>query len=118
VHVALQVAYVVVVFVVIAVASVVSLRDSRQFKGSESWPPAQSTVEFIGVRRAGRSYYIGELAYSYSVQGEYYSGFCRCRFLSEKAAREFVETLRGKTITVQYNPEAPEVSVMSAAQCP
>ena len=84
--------------------------------GSESWPQAEATVEFASVvrqaRRRGSPRFIGELAYSYSVQGCYYSGFCRRQFSTEKVAQEFVETFRGKTLPVRYKPDAPETSVM------
>ena len=95
-------AYAAVVVVVAAAETVVRIRNNRKFKGSESWPLTQSTVDlWMSAQPA-----VEDRATSYS-------GFCRCQFHSEKAAREFVETLRGKTITVQYNAEACEVSVVS-----
>ncbi len=108
----------------LAAAGIVALhlhqqwRNSRKWKGAGSWPLTKSVIEMVDVRevrRRKRRHYIGELAYSYSVQGEYYSGFCRCVFSSEKEARDFVETLRGEEIPVHYKPEAPEISLMTGA---
>ena len=112
---AFPVAYAVALVAIIAVTAVGHVRNKRMFKGSESWPQSEATVEFVSVRRAGRRgspRFIGELAYSYFVQGSYYSGFCRRQFPTEKVAQEFVETFRGKTLPVRYKPDAPETSVM------
>ena len=89
--------------------------------GSETWPPVQANIESVTVRRndeVGISFggphrsggWIGELAYSYSVAGEYYSGFYEAPFLSEKNAWDFVDQFKGKTVFVRYKPEDPTFS--------
>lgn len=103
--------------VLLAVIQFQRVQYSRKWKGWQFWPVTMSTVELADVREARRHRkgvcYIAELAYSYSIQNEYYSGFCRCAFWDEKEAWRFVETFRGKTIPVHYKPEAPELSVMT-----
>ena len=104
---------------IVIIETVVRLRASRMWKGAESWPLTRSTVEFVDVREfhARRAHYhIGELAYSYKVKGEYYSGFCRCRFQTQSDATAFVEAFRGKQIPVRYKPEDPAISLMSNAE--
>lgn len=104
----------------IAIAlAVFYIRNRRKWQGADSWPVEQATVEFANVREVFKRhvhYFLGELAYSYCVEGEYFSGFCVCRFPTEKGARDFAETFRGKTIPVRYNPEDPAISLMSAAE--
>jgi c-di-AMP phosphodiesterase-like protein len=100
----------------LAVVHLQRMRNARQWKGWESWPRVESTVEMVDVREVRKRrtrYYIGELAYSYKVQSEYYSGFCRCIFNTEKEAREFVDAFRGQQIPVRYKPETPDISIMS-----
>lgn len=112
----LAVAWVLAIVALIVVEAVLRARSNRKYQGAESWPTTQSTVEFVAVRAEGgrgNRHYVAELAYSYSVEGHYYSGFYHRHFQSEKNARSFVEACKGKIIPVQYKPENPEVSVMS-----
>lgn len=92
-----------------------------RWRGSETWPAVQANIESVKVRRNDaigdslgglhrRGGVIGELAYSYSVAGEYYAGFYEAQFLSEKRAWDFVDQFKGKTIFVRYKPEDPTVS--------
>ena len=96
-------------------------RENKNWQGAETWPVTRATVEFVSVRQAKdgdsrRSFHMGELAYSYSVNEAFYSGFCRCRFQSEKEASAFIEMFRGKRLPVRYNPAMPELSSMTAVE--
>jgi len=93
-------------------------KENQDWKGSELWPVTTAKVEYASARKGQegrRSFPMGELAYSYSAAGAYYSGFCRCRFTAEKDAEAFIEAFREKSIPVRYNPGKPEVSLMTAA---
>ena len=92
-------------------------KESKDWKGWEAWPIVKAKVEYATVRQGhsgnsrGGTFPMGELAYSYSVEGAFYSGFCRCRFTREKEVDCFVEEFRGASIPVRYNPAKPELSL-------
>jgi hypothetical protein len=81
------------------------LVDSRRDASAQTWPMTQATVESGRVAPAGHGYFLGEIAYSYSVDNEYYSGFYGRGFYTEKGAWSFVEALKGKTILVNYRSQ-------------
>ncbi len=60
------------------------------------------------------SYYIARIDYSYSVNGEYYSGYFEKIFLRERSADRFVATMKGQAVFVRANPHRPERSVLRA----
>ncbi len=123
---ALFVVYVIAIVGLIALRIFLRGRSNPKFQGAATWPVTDSTVEFVSVEAEGRRRdrhnpfktrpgdWMVELAYSYSVDGHFYSGFYQCRFPTEENARSFSERLRGKRVPVQYKPEEPEVSLMSA----
>ena len=79
------------------------------------WATSQGTVEFGSVeehRVRYFSYYIARLDYSYSVNGEYYSGCFERLFLRESSADKFVATMKGKTMFIRSNPTRPERSAL------
>ena len=60
-----------------------------------------------------RRFWVVRLSYSYSANGEYYSGEDKQRFATERRANEYMERFPSNaTIFVRYNPNDPEVSVM------
>src|SRR6185312_11342838 len=62
---------------------------------TRSWPPANGVVISTNVRRlAGKLYepnVVSEIAYSYQVDGQYYSGYYRHRFYKERNALAFID---------------------------
>jgi hypothetical protein len=89
----------------------------QQVKGlrARSWPTVQGTIESGTVlahnTRYG-NYYIAQLAYSYTVNGGYYSGFYEKTFWLESSADRFVSNLKGLMVFVRHEPELPESSVL------
>jgi hypothetical protein len=79
------------------------------------WTTGQGTVEFGGVEE-GRtrygSYYIARIDYSYSVNGEYYSGYLERVFLRERPADRFVGAMKGQMVFARSNPSHPERSAL------
>ena len=75
------------------------------------WATSQGTVEFGSVEerrtRYGR-YYIARIDYSYSVNGEYYSGDLQRLFFRERSADRFVGTTKGQLVFVRSNPNHPD----------
>jgi hypothetical protein len=79
------------------------------------WATSQGTVEFGSVEerrtRYGR-YYIARIDYSYSVNGEYYSGDLQRLFFRESSADRFVGTAKGQMVFVRSNPNHPDRSAL------
>ena len=53
-----------------------------------------------------------KLAYSYQLDGKYYSGYHTEEFDDEQKAWSFVDALKGQSVQVSYNPRRPEASAI------
>lgn len=86
-----------------------------RFRQAQSWPSAQGTIGSISIQ-ANRSDYIKpwavEFAYSYVVQGEYYSGRHVIRAWRERGAEELGVGWKGRMVVVRYSPKKHNVSVL------
>ena len=83
--------------------------------GARSWPLNQGKIEStIVIEHHVRyfTYYQAQLAYSYTVDGEYYSGFYDKLFLREKSAQRFTDELKGKPAFIRSRSKTPEVSTL------
>lgn len=78
---------------------------------AESWPLIPARVERAVVEGTDTGYY-ADLAYSYEVNGEFYSGFYQKSFRVRRFAEEFVSITHGQQLLVRYHPEKPEDSVI------
>ena len=75
---------------------------------TNGWQPVQATVYQVTVYE-DRPYWRAELSYSYSWQGEFYSGYRRQIFGREKAADVFSKTFpSGAPVTARIYPDQPE----------
>lgn len=88
-----------------------------QVKGllARGWLTCQGTVEFGSVEERSTRYknlYIGRIDYSYSVNGEYYSGYLERVFIWEGSANRFVEGMKNQMVFVRYQLERPERSAL------
>jgi hypothetical protein len=94
-----------------------------RFPGSSGWPLVPATVEQVIVRPFSRAIsvanlldrisYRAEISYSYSVDGEYYSGWYEDVVWSKVEADDFVAQYpKGTTIQVHVSPAKPELSVL------
>lgn len=86
---------------------------------SRHWPTVRGRIESGDVRigrgrGGGIIYAAANLAYSYQVEGEYYAGNFERRFGTEEEAQDFVDSLKGQTIEVRYQPNDPTTSVVTA----
>lgn len=82
---------------------------------ARSWLMCQGTVEFGNVEERHTRYknlYVGRLDYSYSVNGEYYSGFYEKIFVWESGANRFVDAMKKQAVFVRYKPNHPERSAL------
>jgi hypothetical protein len=93
------------------------IRQRFRRSRARSWPTTTARIESgrIEVNRGrggGVDVAFGNLAFSYSVGGEYYSGSYRQRFRTDLEARAFVDNVKGKEAHVRYKPSDPRVSVL------
>jgi hypothetical protein len=79
------------------------------------WPSTQGTVMWAKAsykeedRQKGR---VGELAYSYGANSQYYSAFHRIKARSESRAEKRVEGGETRMVVVRYHPKNVAVSVL------
>jgi hypothetical protein len=89
--------------------------DRLKKLNARSWPTCQGRIEFgtvIEHRTRYFSYYSGQLSYSYSVSGEYYSGFHDKLFFRASSAERFITELKGKPAFVRHKPNRADVSTI------
>jgi Protein of unknown function (DUF3592) len=82
---------------------------------ARGWLTHQGTVEFGSVEERRTRYknlYIARIDYSYSVNGEYYSGYLERLFFLESSADKFVASMKGQMVFVRSNPSRPERSAL------
>lgn len=82
---------------------------------ARGWLTNQGRVEFGSVeeRRVRYfSYYVSRLDYSYSVNGEYFSGHFERAFVRESSADKFLASMKGQAVFVRSNPRCPDHSAL------
>lgn len=83
--------------------------------GARSWPTTQGKIEFgtvIEHRTRYFSYYVAQMAYSYAVNGEYFSGYYEKMFLRESSADKFAADLKGRPAFIRHKGSSPDVSTL------
>jgi uncharacterized protein DUF3592 len=104
-----------VLFLAFAVAGLIApaLRRLKR-RAASQWPTTQGAIDSVDVQptkqllvlttsRSRATSFRGQLVYSYSVQGNNYSGHYDREFGSEVAALEFVRDLKAKPVVAHYN---------------
>ena len=107
--------FAVIAAIVWAVRHLTAATDRRVEKLASDWPVTQGTVEHAGATMAGEGrtgYWVGELSYSYSVDGEYYVGVTHLQASNEDAAYEAVRGWKDRKVRVHYMPSNPEHCVL------
>jgi hypothetical protein len=82
---------------------------------ARGWMTHHGTVEFGSVeerRTRYKNYYAARIDYSYSVNGEYFSGNLERLFFRESSADKFVAAMKGQMVFVRSNPNRPERSAL------
>ncbi|MDT8068706.1 MAG: hypothetical protein ROO76_11140 [Terriglobia bacterium] len=77
---------------------------------SESWPITSGRVETAYT--SGEYGHVAELGYSYSSNGEYYSGLYQRKFSTESAAEKFLDSVRNQSVMIRYQPDRPDNSIL------
>lgn len=106
-------------YVVTAVLGVVYgvVRRFVRSRISENWVQVQGRVGSSQVRIASQggegTVYAAEIAYSYTVEGEFYGGVATAAFSSESAADSFVHMYpAGTAVTLRCHPRHAEKSML------
>jgi hypothetical protein len=88
----------------------------------ESWPSVLGRIEavrvaepkrILGLTLSRNPTYDAQITYSYGVQGHIYSGLNRRTFADQEEAHDFLRDLKGRPVTVNYNPAKPEFSAVT-----
>jgi hypothetical protein len=99
-----------------AAMAVIAALVKRRFTAKvETWPAATARIENVlvdvlnrGPNRIPRTHAV--LAYAYSVRDSMYSGEIRLQ-VGEAAVDVLNKELVGQSLSIQYNPEKPEISI-------
>ena len=101
-------------FALAGVAGIWRWIRSRQ---AQSWPSTQGTISGTAVLRKN-NLWAAEFIYSYTVEGQYYSGFHLIAAWSKKKADALIEGWKGRTVTVRYVRTKHEISVLLKSDQP
>jgi hypothetical protein len=85
----------------------------RSVRGA-GWPTAEGRVETVNVRTFSDQS-VGEVAYSYLVEGERYAGYFSRQFADEQDAWDFLRPLPLQSIFIRYKPGRPDISAVRMA---
>jgi hypothetical protein len=83
-------------------------------KRAKDWPSIQAVVEHTRSRQLDNDEgkgWVGELAYSYSVNSEYYAGFHHFKARNEADAERLIQGWKDRRVAVHYDPSDPSLSV-------
>jgi Protein of unknown function (DUF3592) len=84
-------------------------------KSARAWPCTQATIEYAAPRKLERDEgkgWVGELSYSYSIGGEYYSGFHHFPAKGKRQAECLVVGWKGRQVRIHYDPNDVCVSFL------
>jgi hypothetical protein len=107
--------FAVIAAIVWAIRHLAVATDRHVQKLGSDWPVAQGTPSMPASKNDGRGSHwmlVGELSYSYSVDGEYYAGVTHLRASNEDAAYEATRGWRDRKVKVRYMSSNPETSVL------
>ena len=106
----------------LAGAAALWIRKRVRLKHARSWPTEDGRVESTAIRlqqssggKAGTtsSSYIATVTYSYTVQGQSYSGTLRRNFMLKGRAEKWTDKFTtGLPLKIRYNPSNPKDSVL------
>ena len=98
--------------IVLAVVGIYWLRRRWHSRISEHWPTTSGHVEQRYVNTGDRIP-VATVAYSYSVNGEYFAGFYEQAFPNEDMAYEFLDRFqKDSKIVVRFAADKPSRSVL------
>jgi hypothetical protein len=82
---------------------------------AENWPIANGTITTTNVKAVHGwfvDYALGQLGYTYTINGDYYSGYHTRQYADEQSAWTFVDARRNLPVLVRYKPSDVKVSMI------
>jgi len=92
-----------------------SRADRKLQSVAKNWPYVYGTVEHAEAKVMGQgktAYWVGEVAYSYAIDGDYYSGVHHFSAKNEDQAWGIVRGWKDRRVVVHYAPGRPSSSVL------
>jgi hypothetical protein len=105
----------IVTFVMSAIYFLKKLYEKWVRRSAKTWPITQGWIEHVRTRTLDKDEgkgWVGELAYSYSVNGEYFAGFHHFTARSEEHACKLVEGWKDRNVMIRYRMDKPEISAL------
>jgi hypothetical protein len=84
-------------------------------KKAKNWPCTPAKIEHTRARTLDQDEgkgWVGELAYSYCVNGAYYAGFHHFPAKSEVDAERLIEGWKDRDVMVHYKANDPSISML------
>jgi hypothetical protein len=93
---------------IVAALSIWAALKSKHAEEAESWPSTVATIQSAAIENHGGRYALDLpcFAFSYVVNGEYYSGRFSLSANGDRAD-ELLREMIGRKIAVQFNPKKP-----------
>ncbi|HKI00326.1 MAG TPA: DUF3592 domain-containing protein [Candidatus Sulfotelmatobacter sp.] len=88
---------------------------------AHSWPSTQGTIISAQAQVSKDSYigrWVGNLTYTYVVNGEYYSGLHKVRARSERGAEKKIAGWKDRMVVVRYSPDKHDLSALLKSDQP
>ncbi len=113
----------IVVFATAVVNLVIAGYNCWKHRVHVGWLPVTGHIESSGLRNDQKDSYllemlqrdalVAEVAYSYAVEGTFYSGYSDVAFRKEADAWDYVDGHRkGEAVCVYYDPQKPKCSLI------
>lgn len=104
-----------IVMALVVVLALISFEFARwiKFRSADSWSVTQGTIENLEVKEVctrSTHYFVVDVAYSYSVNGEYFSGRFSQTFETESEASDYSQSLKSRPLSLRYKPTNVEIS--------
>lgn len=103
-----------IVFALAGIAGIWRWIRSRQ---AQSWPSTRGLISGTTVLRKN-NLWMAEFIYSYTVEGQYYSGFHFRGVVRKKTAQRLIEGWKGRMVIVRYAHAKHEISVLLKSDQP
>jgi hypothetical protein len=109
-----------------AIVAVIALYASRRYLFSRRWPITAGHVEsccvntdrMVAKASVPLEVATAEIAYSYKIGDQFYSGYHEESFTDEQRAWDYVHSVQGREVAIRYNRRQPDRSYMEGVLVP
>jgi hypothetical protein len=114
-----DVLWLIISLAVLAILAVFWVLKRMKLRRARAWPTLFGRMDSSAVRlhsngaQPAGSKFVAEIKYSYSLQGQRYSGSVRRSFLIKGKADKWIGNYaHGQPLMIRYNPDKPKDSVL------